>query len=110
MSAHGHHAHSHNDPVEDYAGRKHPEFVVLDIGADLGALILHTAAEMHGVEVEDVRHRPVEVVGDECHLLEERLESVADHPPTALSSTWNSWAHSGHAAGTCGVPVRLTRL
>jgi len=37
---------------EQYAGRPHPEFVVLDLGGDIGALIVHTDAELHGVEVE----------------------------------------------------------
>jgi hypothetical protein len=37
---------------EHYAARPHPEFVVLDIGEDAGALIIHTDPEMHGVEVE----------------------------------------------------------
>jgi hypothetical protein len=37
---------------EHYAARPHPEFLVLEIGDDLGALILHTDADMHGVEVE----------------------------------------------------------
>jgi hypothetical protein len=37
---------------EHYAARPHPEFVVLEIGDDLGALIVHTGADMHGVEVE----------------------------------------------------------
>jgi hypothetical protein len=37
---------------EHYAARSHPEFVVLEIGDDLGALIVHTGADMHGVEVE----------------------------------------------------------
>jgi hypothetical protein len=40
-------AHTHT-----YADRKHPEFVVLDIGGDVGALIVHTDGDMHGVEVE----------------------------------------------------------
>lgn len=35
-----------------YADRPHPEYVVLDIGDRLGALIIHTDAELHGVEVE----------------------------------------------------------
>jgi hypothetical protein len=35
-----------------YADRPHPEYVVLDIGGECGALILHTDPEMHGVEVE----------------------------------------------------------
>lgn len=37
---------------ENYAARRHPEHVVLDIGDDIGALIVHTHAEMLGVEVE----------------------------------------------------------
>ena len=41
--SHGHHT---------YADRPHPEYVVLDIGGECGALILHTDPEMHGVEVE----------------------------------------------------------
>jgi hypothetical protein len=37
---------------EHYAARPHPEFVVLEIGPELGALIVHTDAAMHGVEIE----------------------------------------------------------
>ncbi len=37
---------------EIYSARKHPEFVVLDIGGDIGALIVRANADMHGVEVE----------------------------------------------------------
>ena len=37
---------------ENYAGRPHPEHVVLDIGGELGALIVHTDAAMLGAEVE----------------------------------------------------------
>lgn len=37
---------------ERYGARKHPEFVVLDIGAEKGALVLRTDSAMHGVEVE----------------------------------------------------------
>lgn len=50
------HADSHNHHVEAhhtrYADRRHPEAVVLDLGEDVGALIVHTEAHMHGVEVE----------------------------------------------------------
>ncbi len=42
----------HIHPVEDHSARSHPEFVVLEIGEDLGALILHTDPAMHGIEVE----------------------------------------------------------
>jgi len=58
MDTHGHsHEHDHSydhgpSGEEHYAARRHPEHVVLDIGEDIGALILHTHAEMLGVEVE----------------------------------------------------------
>jgi hypothetical protein len=41
----------HGEAGGRYA-RRHPESVVLDIGGDLGALIVHTDARMVGVEVE----------------------------------------------------------
>jgi hypothetical protein len=37
---------------EHYAARRHPEFVVLEIGEDLGALIVHAPPRLHGVEIE----------------------------------------------------------
>lgn len=50
---HGHvHDHGHGAGEENYAARRHPEQVVLDIGEDIGALIVHTDAGMVGVEVE----------------------------------------------------------
>jgi hypothetical protein len=47
---HGDHVHGHR--AENYADRPHPEFVVLDIGDDVGALIIHTDGDLQGVEVE----------------------------------------------------------
>jgi hypothetical protein len=38
--------------MESYSARKHPEFVVLEIGGDVGALILRTDPDMHGKEIE----------------------------------------------------------
>lgn len=38
--------------METYSARKHPEFVVLEIGGDVGALILRTDPAMHGKEIE----------------------------------------------------------
>jgi hypothetical protein len=49
------HDHGHGDGAggkENYAARRHPERVILDIGLDMGALIVHTDASMVGVEVE----------------------------------------------------------
>ena len=37
---------------EHYSARSHPEFVVLEIGEGVGALIIHTDPGMHGQEVE----------------------------------------------------------
>jgi hypothetical protein len=47
-----HHRHNHGEVGERYAARSHPEPVVLEIGGNLGALIVHTDAGMVGVEVE----------------------------------------------------------
>lgn len=37
---------------EHHSARPHPEFVVLEIGEGLGALIVHAPAAMHGDEIE----------------------------------------------------------
>ena len=42
-------AHEHH---EHYSARPHPEFVVLELGEGIGALIIHTDPSMHGVEIE----------------------------------------------------------
>jgi hypothetical protein len=52
VHAPGEHAHPHAHPPETYADRPHPEYVALDIGDDIGALIVHTDGDLHGVEVE----------------------------------------------------------
>lgn len=56
MHGHSHnHGHSHDHGPggeENFTARRHPEHVVLEIGDDIGALILHTHVAMLGVEVE----------------------------------------------------------
>ena len=49
---HGRQGAHHAPATESYSARPHPEPVILDIGEDMGALIVHTGADMHGVEVE----------------------------------------------------------
>jgi hypothetical protein len=44
--------HSNGGSEERHAARRHPEHVVLDIGEDIGALIVHADAGMLAVEVE----------------------------------------------------------
>jgi hypothetical protein len=62
MHSHGQgHAHNHETTEQNYAARRHPEHVVLDIGDDIGALILHTDAEMLGVQVE------ISATGQDAH-------------------------------------------
>lgn len=39
-------------PHDQYSARKHPEFVVLEIGEDVGALIVHADPGLHGAEIE----------------------------------------------------------
>lgn len=52
MHDHGSQRHTRAGDGERYSARPHPEPVVLDIGGDIGALIVHTDAAMHGVEIE----------------------------------------------------------
>src|ERR1700676_1009005 len=52
MHSHGPGEHVHLDSEQQRSARPHPEHVVLDIGEDIGALIIHTGAAMHGAEVE----------------------------------------------------------
>ena len=43
---------SHSHHPADYWTRRHPESVVLNIGDDVGALVLYTGAALHGQEIE----------------------------------------------------------
>jgi hypothetical protein len=71
---HGHGGHNH--VVEDYSCRKHPEFIVLDIGDDVGALIVHTDPDMHGIEIE------ISPAGDDGRRSHKQvLERTIDHHP-----------------------------
>jgi len=43
---------SHTQYPADYWTRPHPESVLLDIGDDVGALVLYTPPTLHGREIE----------------------------------------------------------
>lgn len=47
-----HHEHNGSQPHGRHAARTHPESVVLELGGDVGALILYTDPALLGVEVE----------------------------------------------------------
>jgi hypothetical protein len=75
----GDHTHGHGDHnhvVEDYSSRRHPEFIVLDIGDEVGALIVRTDPDMHGIEIE------ISPVGDDGRRSHKQvLERNIDHHP-----------------------------
>jgi hypothetical protein len=85
----------HNHDHEAYADRPHPEFVVLDIGGDVGALIVHADPELHGVEVEI---SPTEDDGSRSHK-EVLQRSINGRPAfTAVfdglpAGTYTLWMH-----------------
>ena len=43
---------SHSHHPDDYWTRRHTESVVLDIGEDVGALVLYATPELHSQEIE----------------------------------------------------------
>ena len=44
--------HTDEQATADYWTRSHPEYVVLDIGGEFGALVLYTPPDLHGREIE----------------------------------------------------------
>lgn len=88
------HEHTH----ERYAARKHPEFVVLDIGGEKGALVLRTDPGMHGVEVEI---SPSE--DDRCRSHKEVLERSIDGSP-AFTAVFDDLTAGTYTLWTGGRP------
>jgi hypothetical protein len=95
---------------ENYAARKHPEFVVLDIGEDVGALIVRADPQMHGVEVEISRAGE-----DDRRSHKEVLERSADGEPafTAVfdalpAGTYTLWV--GNVPRARGVQIAGGRI
>lgn len=84
--------------MHDYAARKHPEFVVLDIGEDLGALIVETEADMHGVEIE-ISHSGQ----DRPRSHKQVLERDAGGRP-AYTAVFDGLAAGAYTLWTDGVP------
>jgi hypothetical protein len=95
MSDHHHHA-----------ARPHPEFVVLDIGEHVGALIIDTDAALHGVEIEI---SPTGADDDRQHkeVLERRAAGRAAHTAVFDSLPQGSYTlWIGNVA--CARDVRVT--
>jgi hypothetical protein len=99
---HDHHPHDHDHlhghgtgqhVHERYADRAHPEFVVLDIGDGLGALIVYADSALHGREIEI---SPTGGDGDRQHkdVLERKIggrptfTAVFDKLPAGTYTLW----------------------
>jgi hypothetical protein len=98
-------SHDHGHHHEDYAARPHPEFVVLDIGEDVGALIVHAPPMLVGTEVEI---SPADQDARRSHkdVLERRINGRPAY--TAVfdglrEGTYTLWSHD--VARTRGVAI-----
>ena len=83
---------------EQYSSRRHPEFVVLEIGDDVGALIIHADAETHGLEIEI---SPAD--DDERRSHKEVLERDAGGRP-AYTAVFDQLPAGTYTLWTGGVP------
>lgn len=86
-----------------YASRPHPEFVVLEIGADVGALIVHTDPEMHGVEVE------ISPSDDDSQRSHKEVLERSVGGRAAFTAVFDGLPHGTYTLWTAGVP-RATKV
>jgi hypothetical protein len=71
--------------------------------------LLHPAAPVAVLQLQDVAERPVEVVRNEGYLLVELIEGVACYPPAGVTSTSKFVPQLGQVAGTRLWPFSLMR-
>jgi hypothetical protein len=82
---------------ELYSTRRHPEFVVLEIGEDVGALIVHADPKLHGLEIEispaedDARRSHKEVL-ERAAGGESAYTAVFDQLPAGTYTLWSEGA------------------
>jgi hypothetical protein len=98
---------------ERYSSRKHPEFVVLDIGAGVGALIVYTDGAMHGSEIEispadDDVHRAHKEVLERERAGHPAFTAVFDTLPAGSYTLWS--AGRPPVRGVCVEGGRITEL
>ena len=79
---------------EIYSARKHPEFVVLEIGEDVGALIVHADHDLHGLEIEispadDDEHRSHKEVLERDAGGKPAYTAVFDQLPAGTYTLWS---------------------
>lgn len=78
---------------EPYSTRQHPEFVVLEIGDEIGALIIHADAAMCGEEIEISRtgeddHRSHKEVLERRAGQDAAYTAVFDHLAEGTYTLW----------------------
>ncbi len=84
--------------AENHAARPHPEHVVLDIGGDMGALIVYTDPALHGVEIE------ISPAGDDARRShKEVLERRAGAAP-AFAAVFDRLADGAYTLWVAGTP------
>jgi hypothetical protein len=83
---------------ENYAARPHPEYVVLDIGEHLGALIVYTDAELHGTEIE------ISPAGEDARRSHKDVleRGVSGHP--AFTAVFDKLPEGTYTLWSGGVP------
>ncbi len=95
---------------ENHAGRPHPEYVVLELGGDVGALIVYADPELHGSKIEISRQ---DNDGRRAH--KDVLERSLDGRPTyaAVFDLLNQGASTlwlDDTPRSRGVPVAAGRI
>jgi hypothetical protein len=88
--------------AEQHIDRVHPETVVLDIGQDIGALVLYTDAELRGREIE-VGPRGSDAKRVHVEVLERRINGrpvFAAVFPGLRAGNYDIWENAGNPNGT----------
>src|SRR5271169_3603268 len=88
--------------AEQHIDRVHPETIVLDIGQDIGALVLYTDAELRGREIE-VSRRGSAAKRVHVEVLERRINGrpvFAAVFPGLRAGNYDIWENAGNPTGT----------
>ena len=88
--------------AEEHTDRVHPETVVLDIGQDVGALIIYTVRELRGREIE-VSPRGSDPKRVHVEVLERRINGrpvFAAVFPGLRAGDWDIWGDGPNRRAT----------